>query len=1273
MVKMEPMVQQVLLELKDHREFKELQAQLVKTEMMEPMAQLVLQDRKDYLDKMVKMEPMVQQVLLELKDHKEFKELQAQLVKTEMMEPMAQQVLLELKDHKEFKEPGPAGQDGNDGANGATGATGPQGPQGIQGATGAQGIQGLQGVTGPQGPTGATGPMINGQNTFDFLIWSDTDGDGTNEWNPTSITNYSSMWELQQNSSGVDEYLFYNGNANVGVGINYASAKLEVAGDVKISGAQGNLIVEGTSTLKDNVLIENGGKLGINTSSTPAYDLEVNGSASVSDKMFVDSLIINPGSNSYSFPKDRPQFSPLSDYRLKYNGNGKLEWVDINAITGVIGDVIDSLDNLGDVYVNHPAFNAFIGSNPPNINGSGIKNTSIGVGALHDVTSGANNTAMGRQTMLYNTSGTGNTALGSGAMATNRDGNRNVAIGPDALYANYSGSNNIAIGKLSGVLQPNQGISENPEQSIFIGENTKPNADNQTNQIVIGYNAIGNGSNTVVIGNNNITETNLKGKLNIDGAYILPETAGNAGEVLTYPPSGNELVWGSAGSNSPWSETNFGAGDNFVYHNNKSIYVGETPNQATAFANDVLFKVNNANKLNGVVSNSDGISNSSAKHAITGVISNSTGGGNNIGVKGRAQNGSGINIGIHGSAQGSNTTNYAGYFGDGNVKIENNLEVDQNVTAYGDISVIGNSDVTGNSSVTGHATIAGTATVSGATTLTGPTTLGNSLQVDAGAQFNDDVRINTGSVTPNTLTIEDLGDGSGNQNVIVDANGKLMVTTMPAAGGANTIDDLSDAKSDASKNNLFLGHNASTMNSTTDYNVAVGLTALDAVTTGGRNTSVGHQSLSANTTGNSNMAIGSEALNQNITGSKNTASGYQALVASTGSDNTAYGYQAGNGVTNGYNNVFIGSEANPNTSSSINQIVIGANATGNGNNTTTIGNSNTIKTYLKGVVDINSNLDLGGNLSVIGNSGVAGNSTVSGDATIAGDESISGSVGIGMSPQSNFKLAVTGSTYLDGDLSVHNGNLIANGDVTIPNLNSASSGTYEMVVSNSTTGKLYKMDMSGIGSHWSSDANGNPYVINKKVGIGIANPSSPLDINTSTDNMAVYITNNTISSGSNPGDAKVGIFAGSYGAGSADNIGAEFQASGSGTGTFAGIRGYADGVYSTTNFGVLGESNGNNALLNVGVYGKATNGQNNWAGYFAEGDVKIENKLVLNKIVGGTDNTFTFPTTRGTQGQVLSMSSTAGQLEWTSASTGGANSIDDLSDAHKNTNKNQFS
>ena len=57
---------------------------------------------------------------------------------------------------------------------------------------------------------------------------------------------------------------------------------------------------------------------------------------------------------------------------------------------------------------------------------------------------------------------------------------------------------------------------------------------------------------------------------------------------------------------------------------------------------------------------------------------------------------------------------------------------------------------------------------------------------------------------------------------------------------------------------------------------------------------------------------------------------------------------------------------------------------------------------------------------------------------VSGDGSISGNVGIGGNPQSNFKLAVTGSTLLNGDLSVNNGNLIANGDVTLGNLSSVS-------------------------------------------------------------------------------------------------------------------------------------------------------------------------------------------------------------------------------------------
>ena len=79
-------------------------------------------------------------------------------------------------------------------------------------------------------------------------------------------------------------------------------------------------------------------------------------------------------------------------------------------------------------------------------------------------------------------------------------------------------------------------------------------------------------------------------------------------------------------------------------------------------------------------------------------------------------------------------------------------------------------------------------------------------------------------------------------------------------------------------------------------------------------------------------------------------------------------------------------------------------------------------------------------------------------------------LGIGGNPQSNFKLAVTGSTLLNGDLSVNNGNLIANGDVTLGNLSSVSPGACEMVVANSTNGKLYKMDMNNIVNPWTVEA-----------------------------------------------------------------------------------------------------------------------------------------------------------------------------------------------------------
>ena len=61
---------------------------------------------------------------------------------------------------------------------------------------------------------------------------------------------------------------------------------------------------------------------------------------------------------------------------------------------------------------------------------------------------------------------------------------------------------------------------------------------------------------------NNDTYLRVFGKIDVNNSYVLPNSSGQPGEVLKMPAAGgsNELVWGSAGGTSPWSETNFNLG-----------------------------------------------------------------------------------------------------------------------------------------------------------------------------------------------------------------------------------------------------------------------------------------------------------------------------------------------------------------------------------------------------------------------------------------------------------------------------------------------------------------------------------------------------------------------------------------------------------------------------------------------------------------------------------------------------------------------------------------
>ena len=109
---------------------------------------------------------------------------------------------------------GPIGPEGSQGVKGDTGDTGSQGLQGVKGDTGdtgPQGIQGPIGLTGDKGDTGDTGPQgIQGPA-----------GD--------------SHWQISKSNTYYDV-------GNVGIGTTDPDEKLEVGGNIKISGTGKGLI-----------------------------------------------------------------------------------------------------------------------------------------------------------------------------------------------------------------------------------------------------------------------------------------------------------------------------------------------------------------------------------------------------------------------------------------------------------------------------------------------------------------------------------------------------------------------------------------------------------------------------------------------------------------------------------------------------------------------------------------------------------------------------------------------------------------------------------------------------------------------------------------------------------------------------------------------------------------------------------------------------------------------------------------------------------------------
>lgn len=149
--------------------------------------------------------------------------------------------------------------------------------------------------------------------------------------------------------------------------------------------------------------------------------------------------------------------------------------------------------------------------------------------------SGYNNTSVGYASANSLTTGYLNECYGYDAGNSITDGNSNTLIGGYAGFGITSGISTVCLGRDAGRKQ-NDGSTDlqTPETSVYIGRDTKSGSnpaggeDVIVNENVFGYNATGGGANTVSLGDANITNTYLKGILNLtNGATFDNNTDAN--------------------------------------------------------------------------------------------------------------------------------------------------------------------------------------------------------------------------------------------------------------------------------------------------------------------------------------------------------------------------------------------------------------------------------------------------------------------------------------------------------------------------------------------------------------------------------------------------------------------------------------------------------------------------------------------------------------------------------------------------------------------------
>jgi hypothetical protein len=167
----------------------------------------------------------------------------------------------------------------------------------------------------------------------------------------------------------------------------------------------------------------------------------------------------------------------------------------------------------------------------------GYGNCCFGAGAGQNLEDGESNLAIGSISLQFCTSGGNNVAMGARSVGSVTTGSGNAAIGFSSLrYVTTTGWN-VGIGEHAGRYHGSgTDTNQTPSFSVYIGYDVRAGAAAGTNEIVIGKQAVGGGSNTATIGNTNQTDCFIAGEITPSIGY--KSSDGTQGATADYSLTG---------------------------------------------------------------------------------------------------------------------------------------------------------------------------------------------------------------------------------------------------------------------------------------------------------------------------------------------------------------------------------------------------------------------------------------------------------------------------------------------------------------------------------------------------------------------------------------------------------------------------------------------------------------------------------------------------------------------------------------------------------------